>query len=69
MVRLFVQDAVARGQMLVMDHVEVNLFGNRSRTNLGMINSGKVRENFIGVEKIYVAEILQTKLSRTGGAL
>jgi hypothetical protein len=51
MVRLFVQDAVARGQILVMDAVEVNLFGNGNRTNLGMLESGMVRENFTEVER------------------
>ena len=49
--RLFVQDAVARGQIFVVDEVEVSLFENGSRANLGMITSGKVRENFVGAER------------------
>ncbi len=32
MVRLFVQVAVARGQILVMDEIEMSLFENGSRT-------------------------------------
>ena len=48
---------------------EMSLFEIGNRTNLWMLKSGRVRKNFIGSSEIYVMEIWQTKLSRTGGAL
>jgi hypothetical protein len=47
----------------------MSLFEIGNRTNLGMLESGRIRENFIGRSEIYVMEIWQTKLSRIGGAL
>jgi hypothetical protein len=50
-VKSFVQDAVARGQILVMDEIELSLFENGNRTMLGTLETGKVRKFIIGVER------------------